>query len=305
MSTKEQVRTGGKKPARRRPAAGGKKPRTGPEVVYTQPGPFNRNRFILHLLTIVAVVLALVFGMSLFFTVKNVEVSGMDKYTAWQIREASGIKEGENLLGVSEARLGSQIEANLPYISKVRVKIKLPDTVHIMVEELDVVYSIASDDGQWWLMRADGRVVDKTNAAEADRYTKIEGVRLTQVQIGEDAQAYEEQPEATTAEGETHPVTVKGGERLDAVISILEFLEDNGIIGGVARLDVSNLNDIQLWYAERFQVLLGDTTDLAFKISSMKSAISQMGAYQTGVLDISFTIDTGNGKNEIIYTPFE
>ena len=305
MSTKEQVRTGGKKSPRRRPASGGKKPRTGPEVVYTQPGPFNRNRFILHLLTIVAVVLALVFGMSLFFTVKNVEVSGMEKYTAWQIREASGIKEGENLLGVSEARLGSQIEANLPYISKVRVKIKLPDTVHIMVEELDVVYSIASDDGQWWLMRADGRVVDKTNAAEADGYTKISGLRLAQPQIGEQAVAEELQPEAGDTEDETMPITVKGSERLETVISILEFLESNGIIGSVASLDVSNMNDLQLWYGERFQVLLGDTTDLAFKVSSMKSAINQMGPYQTGVLDISFTIDTGNGENEIIYTPFE
>lgn len=303
MGSKEKVRTGGKKTVRRRPAAGSSKPRTGPEVVYTQPGPFNRNRFLLHLVTVVAVVLALVFGMSLFFTVKNVEVSGMEKYTPWQIREASGIKDGENLLGVSEARISSQIEDQLPYISKVRVKIELPDTVHILVEELDVVYGISSDDGGWWLMRADGRIVEQTNAAEADRYTKIEGVTITQPEIGQRATAQETLPETT--EEQTVPVTVTGKDRLEAVISILEFLESNGMIGTVASLDVSNMNDLQLWYGERFQVLLGDTTDLAFKISSMKSAINQMGAYQTGVLDISFTVDTGSGKEEIIYTPFE
>ena len=62
-----------------------------PDVVYTQPDPFNRNRFILRLVTVVAVVLALIFGMSIFFKVKTVTVAGTNKYTAWDVREASGI----------------------------------------------------------------------------------------------------------------------------------------------------------------------------------------------------------------------
>lgn len=304
MSTKDKSRPAGqKRPPRRRPASRPAASRTGPDVVYTQPGPFNRNRFLLHLISIVAVVLALVFGMSLFFTVKHVEVAGMEKYTPWQIREASGLKDGENLLAVSEARISNQIERNLPYVSKVRVRIELPDTVHIYVEELDVVYAVASGDGQWWLMRADGRIVDKTSAAEAERYTKVSGVLLAEPQVGEQAVAAEDAPETDNPDGETTPVTVKGSERLSAVISIVGFLESNGIIGNISSIDVQNMNDLQLWYGTRFQVLLGDSTDLAFKIASMKSAVSQMGDYQKGVLDISFTVDTGSGENEVIYTP--
>ena len=300
MSTKDKSQPA-PRPARRRSSSGAKKPRTGPDVVYTQPGPFNRNRFLLHLVSIVAVVLALVFGMSLFFTVKHVEVAGMEKYTPWQIREASGIKDGESLLAVGEARISSQIEANLPYVSKTRVRIELPDTVHIYVEELDVVYAVASSDGQWWLMRADGRIVDQTNAAEAERYTRIEGVKLVTPVVGDQAVAEEAAPET---EGETTPVTVRGSERLSAVLSIVGFLESNGIIGNMASINVANMSDLQMWYGTRFQVLLGDTTDLAFKVASMKSALSQMGEYQSGILDVSFTVDTGSGKNEVIYTPF-
>ena len=37
------------------------------DVVYTQPKPFRRNRFIMRLTTVLAVVLALLFGLSLFF----------------------------------------------------------------------------------------------------------------------------------------------------------------------------------------------------------------------------------------------
>ena len=300
---KPRVKTAATRSTTRRPAAR-KRVRTGPEVVYTQPGPFNRNRFLLHLVSIVAVVLALTFGISLFFTVKNVEVYGAEKYTPWQIWEASGGKKGESLLSVSEARISSQIEGNLPYVRSVRVKVKLPDTVCIMVEELEVVYSIASEDGQWWLIRADGRVVDKTNAADAERYTKLEGLTLTAPEVGKQAVATEAPPEPTDQEEQAPPVTVTGAERLSTAITIMQYLEDNNIIGNVSSINLENMNDLQLWYGDRFQVQLGDTTDLSYKISSMKSAIDRMGNFQSGVLDVSFTVDTGSGNNEVIYTPF-
>lgn len=308
MTTKDTPRkqrtkppSSGKTPTR---PASRRRPKTGPDVVYTQPGPFNRNRFILHLISIVAVVLALTFGISLFFTVKHVEVYGMETYTAWQIREASGIKDGENLLGVSEARISNLIEDNLHYVDNIRVKIKLPDTVCIMVEELEVVYSVESQDGQWWLIRADGRVVDQTTAAEAERYTKLTGLQLAAPALGQQAVAAEAAPESTDPDAPTVPVTVTGAQRLSTAITIMQYLEDNGIIGDMAGIDLQNLNDLQLWYGDRFQVQLGDTTDLAFKISSMKSAIDRMGNFQSGMLDVSFTVDTGSGEKEVIYTPF-
>ena len=308
MNTKETVRRTRAKTAAARPAARRSAPRKrmriGADVVYTQPGPFNRNRFLLHLVSIIAVVLALTFGISLFFTVKHVEVYGAEKYTPWQIWEASGGKEGDSLLSISEARISSQIEGNLPYVRSVRVKVKLPDTVCIMVEELEVVYSVASDDGQWWLIRADGRVVDKTNAAEAERYTKLEGLTLTAPEVGGQAVATEAVPEATEQEEEARPVTVTGAERLATAITIMQYLEDNNIIGNVSSINLDNMNDLQLWYGDRFQVQLGDTTDLGYKITAMKLAINQMGDFQSGVLDASFTVDTGSGKKEVIYTPF-
>lgn len=282
----------------------GKRKKTRQDVVYTQPGPFNRNRFLLHLLSIVAVVLALTFGISLFFTVKQVEVYGAEKYTPWQIREASGLKDGENLLGISEARISSLIEDNLPYVSKVRVKISLPDTVCIYVEELEVVYSAACADGQWWLLRADGQVVDKTNAAEAERYTKLEGFVLFQPQIGQMAEVAEIVPDTTDPDGETVPVTVTEKQRLQTAIDIMVYLESNHIIGEISGIQVENLNDLQLWYGDRFQVLLGNTDRLGYKISAMKAAVDQMSQYQSGVLDVSFTVDTGDGEPKVIHTPF-
>ncbi len=269
-----------------------------PDVVYTQPVPFNKYRFLIQLATVVAVVLALLFGMSIFFKVKIVTVTGNGKYTAWDIREASGIQDGENLLTLSEPRISSNIKSKLPYVDYIRVGIKLPDTVKIEVVELDVVYAIEADDGAWWLMRSDGGLVEKVNSADAQQHTKILGVKITGPASGQQAVAL--QPQQTTDEGETVPVTVLASEQLQIATNIAQFLEGSGVIGEAASIDVTDLGSLELWYGQRYQVTLGDAMELGYKIKTMKLAIDEMGDHDSGVLDVSFTIK----PTEVVYTPF-
>lgn len=272
-----------------------------PDVVYTQPGPFNTERFLLRLATAAAVVLALLFGMSIFFKVDTVTVTGMEKYTAWDVKEASGIQEGDSLLTLNEAKINSLIISKLPYVLKARIGIKLPDTVKIEVTELDVAYAIEAEDGSWWLMSADGGIVENTNSADAELYTKVLGVKISAPSVGQTAKAAQPVADTTGEDGETVPVTVKASEQLDTAVSILQYLEACGVIGEAASVDVSDLGSIELWYGERYQVTIGDATQLSRKISSMKAAIDQMGEYQSGVLDVSFT----TWPDEVGYTPFE
>ena len=278
---------------------------TAPEVVYTQPGPFNRTRFILRLVTVIAVVMALLFGMSIFFKVEVVTVAGMEKYTEWDIREASGIRDGENLLTLSEARISSNIISKLPYVDTVRVGIKLPDTVKIEVKELDVVYAIQANDGGWWLMRADGGLVEKTNSADAEAYTKVLGVQIEGPEVGKTATAYQPTSQETTPEGETLPVTVNAAQQLDIAVSILQYLEDRRVLGEITSVDVSNITDLKMWYTDRFEVLLGDSTELSRKIGAITVAIRDyMESYDSGVLDASMTVQPDPDKAyEVIFTP--
>ena len=277
-----------------------------PEVIYTQPGPFNTARFLLRLVTVIAVVFALIFGMSIFFKVKVVTVAGASKYTPQQVREASGIMDGENLLSISEAKLSTNIKNNLPYVDTVRIGIKLPDTVKIEIEELDVVYSVEAEDESWWLMRGDGVIVDKTNAAEAEQKTKVVGVKIAVPTIGQEAVAMQPEPSETTAEGETQPASNHATEQLDAAISIIGYLESQKIIGDAASIDVADLTQLEFWYRDRFQVLLGDLTQLSSKIQWARVAIDEhMQTYDSGVLDVSLTIQPDPEKEyQVIYTPF-
>ena len=272
-----------------------------PVVVYTQPLPFNSSRLLVQLLTITAIVVALVLGLSVFFKVGTITVSGADVYSAWAVREASGINEGDNLLTFSRARANAQIQEKLPYVQKSRIGIKLPDTVTIYIEELQVAYAIAAEDGMWWLMNSDGRLVEQINSTAAKNYTKVLGVTITGPVVNEFAVATEIVPSETDALGEVIPVTVTGAQRLNAALQILDALEDNDIVGDAESVDVTTMSAIELWYGTRYQVNLGDSNNMEKKIASMYSAILQLSNYQTGKLDCSFT----TFPNDVPYTAFD
>lgn len=262
-------------------------PKISSDVVYLPPKPFNRRRLALHLVTVVAVVLAVVLGLSVFFKVggDKIEVSGCDKYTAQQVIAASGIKDGDNLLTFGRTRAAGKIISALPYVKSVRIGIKLPNTVKIEIEELDVTYALKSSDGSWWLMSADGKIVEQMTDGDESRHTKVLGVQLESPKVGEKAIAWQDPVPPTDEDGNPVPVTVTAAERLNAVITIAGFLEQEKIIGEVSSIDVNYLMDIQLWYGNRYQILLGSSDQLGVKIATMKAAVAQV-QYDEGTLDI-------------------
>ena len=309
LALMESIEQSAKKNAeKKKKGKGNRSKQPTPAVIYTQPAAFNRNRLIVQLITVTAVVLALVIGLSVFFKVKHVYVSGAKVYSENSITEVCGISEGDNLLTFSHARAAALIQANRPYVREVRFGIKLPDTVNIIVEEDDVVYAIKDQTGQWWLMNSSGRVVEQGNNAKVSNNTQVLGVSLQDPVPNERGVALESAPaaqdDATAAEGETVPssvpVTTTGAQRLDAALQILKALEDNDIVGSAASVDVSRIDDIILWYGTRYQVNLGDNSRLEYKIACMNAVIAQMSEYQSGVLDCSFTI----WPNQVGYTPF-
>lgn len=297
-----------KRPVRQQPR------RPEPEIVYTPPKPFNRRRLLMQLGIIAAVVLAVFFSLWLFFkvstvavsnlgshTVDGAAVSGNGRYSVETIVEASGIRNGDSLLGINKAKVSSRIITKLPYVKSVRIGIKLPGTVNIEIEELDVVYAIAESNGNWWLMDAWGKLVEKTDAAAAVEYTKILGVELDLPVAGQQAVAREPQTDQS-GEGEgtlpAQPVTISGAQRLETVLTILQYLEDGDVLGEVVSVDVSDMGSIELWYKQQFKILLGDSTDLKYKINMALAAVKKLADHDRGTLDVSFIV-----RQEVVYTP--
>ena len=278
-----------------------RKPDIEREVIYTPGKPFNRNRLLLQICVVVAVVIAVFLSMSLFFKVETITVSGNSTYGIQAVVNASGILKGDSLLAINDAKVSGHIITELPYVKTVRIGIKLPGTVNIEIEELDVVYSIADDAGQWWLLTSEGRLVEMTdNVGAADR-TKLLGVTITDAAPGRQATA-QEAPAATTSADATAPltppVTISGSQKLMVALSVLRSLERNNVIGKMTSLDVSDMGNIILMYGDQFRIVLGDSSELAYKIDLAVAAIGQLKEHDRGSLDISFV-----DRPEVVYTP--
>ena len=302
MDTKEK--TGQKQKSTKPPVKKTEKEAQRPlqDVVYMPPKPFMRNRLLLRLVTVGAVVLALVLAMSVFFRVEHIQVSGMDQYTAWDISLASGIHQGDSLFSLELPAAAAKIK-ELDYVKDVRIGIRLPNMVIIDITEVRVTYAIKAQGEDWWLVDSSGRIIEKAQEDAQENYTKILGVHLRNPKEGEQAVALETSSPSVDEEGNTIPVTVTAAHRLTVALDIADYLENNGIIGQAASIDVNDLGNIQVWYGQQYQIKLGDEMQLAHKISLAKGAIDTLSAesHNSGVLDASLTVD----KTGVKYTRFQ
>ena len=187
----------------------------------------------------------------------------------------------------------------LPYVESVQVGIKLPDTVNIEIKEYEVAYAIRDQDGLWWRITSNGKVLEQVNGGQATENAQILGVVLASPAVNEQAVAGETAT-ATAATDETaestetvatQPNLIQPAQRLSTVLGILQQLEAHEILGQVASIDVSDMSRIVLWYGTQYEVILGDETQMEKKIAAMTAAIrSSLQSYDSGTLDVSFTI---------------
>lgn len=275
-------------PRRRRPSRREeRKPR--PEIHYTQPRPFYRNRLIVQLLSVAAVVLAVTVGVSIFFKVDTVVVTGASKYSAATVVEASQIQPGDSLIFFGRAGAAGRIKRDLPYVDTVRFQLKLPGTVNIIVEEKVLSYALQSSDGNWWMITADGMVAEKTTAAAAENAPTVEGVILQSPAVGKRAVAYE-------PDGPDSAATA--ADRLSAAVAILTQLEKWELFAPATRVDVSDLFALRLYCGPDYRVELGDSGDLEEKIGLVKYALPQLDG-RGGVLKLQYNEEAGQW--EILY----
>ena len=265
---------------------------------------FGRT-FFRRLTISIGVALLVVLVLMAFLRVRTVSVVGNSMYSQSEIQDASGITQGSALLLVNKTTAASRIRAQLPYIDEVRVGINLPDTVKIEVVELETAFAVAADDGSYWLINSEGRLIEQITAKAASDYLKIDGVRIRSTTVGDQAVAaempVEEPPAGEEKDGEEEetsdeeseeveegPPEAPAAERLDVALQIVRQLGEGEEIRDITSVDVSSIYDLQIWYGTRFQVKLGGVSELSYKLDYMLAAISQLESYQSGVLDLTF-----------------
>ena len=215
------------------------------------------------------VIVAVIFVMSVFFRVSDIQVRGNSHYTDEEIIRAIDIEEGDNLFFFDRFAALSRVFAKLPYIDEVSVERSLPNKVIITVTESQALAYIVLGEEKWTIDHS-CKVLGKANDDELAGLIPIEGIDPGTLMIGEPLQ---------TADGNQ--------EIVDYIAEVLFQLEGRGLYQDVERVDFSNPQNVEFRYANKYTVRLGNSSNVEHKFGMVMSVLSQLMDGDVGIINVS------------------
>lgn len=120
------------------------------------------GRFVLQSLLTMGMFVAILFGATIFFKVETIVVEGNTHYSAEEIISATNIQLGSNLFTVERGQISEKITYSLPYIQNISIKLQLPTSICLVVEEQVGIVELVTSDAIWY-MGIQGKLLEKVN----------------------------------------------------------------------------------------------------------------------------------------------
>ena len=229
----------------------------------------NRRRFsaVFRLLFFGAVAAAVVLGCTVFFRVEDVVVSGNVRYTQEDIRQASGIQQGDNLFLLNKFSIQSSLEEKLPYIQEASIRRVLPDKILVEVTEWEAVAQIQDQAGNWWLLSYGGKLLEM---GQRDGAMEISGLT----------------PLAPSA-GQMMAVSQEEQAKLTALKSLMETLYQRDTISLTSTIKITDGGVIWMRYDGRFDVKLMLSSDFNYRLKALETVVAEQEPGASGVMDLT------------------
>ena len=198
------------------------------------------------------------------FTIKNIEITEMEKYTKDEICEMVNIKEGMNMFLFNRFSAMKTLKSNT-YIESAKISYKLPDTVAITIDERKVRGYVPYM-GSYLYIDEEGRVLEVSS--EMNRALPVVyGLNFSSFTLGEKIEA-------------------ENKEAFDIMVNIAYLMSKYELLDMVVKIDVSNPDKI-LAYVNKVEVNLGDMSNGDRKIRTMAEVIKNINENDRGSLDLS------------------
>lgn len=228
----------------------------------------RRFGFLYKMLVVIAMIVAVAMGATVFFRVEEMVVSGNVRYTAQQVIDASGIVQGDNLFGMNKFDTARRIRRQLPYVEGVNIRRGWPDALLITVIESRAAARLSGEEGEWLISKS-GKVLELVESADTG-VIRVDGL-------------YPVQPEAGL------PLVVREGQqaRGDGLLALLQSLDKYSALEKVTWIDMTSAARILMDYDQRFTVKLPVGGDYDYLLGAMEKAVATLEDYETGTLDLT------------------
>jgi hypothetical protein len=201
---------------------------------------FSTSAVLYIPISVLLIIFLFIFGISVFLKIIDIEVTGASVYTAEEIRVASGIMFGDNLLFMDEKAMERSIRSDKPFVKDVKVTRVPPSTVHIKVTESTALATVDYQ-GQVLVIDSECRILRITDDTP-DGLIEIRG-------FTPNAPA-----EGSVLKAEIEP---SGDNRLAHFKNVLAAIKNVGIAKDISYLDISNISKTNFEYVGRIKVILG------------------------------------------------
>ena len=288
----------------------------------------NRGRFglLFKLLCLVALVVAMTAGVTVFFRVESVVVTGNQRYTQEEIVAATGIQMGDNLFGLNKNQIDQRLRQSLPYIGDVLIRRSLPSTILITVTEWDAVAQIAAPD-QAQIAAAQAELAE-TSGDDGTGGTAASGESGSGDTSGQSEERYvaqepwlinvrgkllEPAPEDSAALAVTGltPLMPQAGRelavpqseqtRLEALLALLAALEEAEMLPQISSIQLTDVR-VTMRYLDRFDVIMELNDDFRYDLQVIREVEGQIeenhGPDATGTMDL-----TQDQYGALLYSP--
>lgn len=197
--------------------------------------------------------------------IKKIDFEGESDYTQEEILEVAGISKGQHMLTIHEGKINEKLTTSLPLISKVKLKYNFPETLVLDIISTKAEILIKNASGYICIDKT-GKVVSlKKQKQQKDQFL-VTGMKGAEAAVGEIyrvivPEVLEEEDEKYTKERLEKELEKR---KYEILIEIVKYLREYKL--SPCKIDMSNIEDIQIVYNSKIRIYLGDSSRIQNKI---------------------------------------
>ncbi len=233
-----------------------------------------RKRFLIFFTAALLALLFCLFLIEEFFVVKNIVVkSNSPIYTEEEVIAATGLSPEQKMFSFSAEETRMEMLRKLPYFSGVQVKKVYPSTVEITFEEIPGTMYVDAND-EHYILAPDFTVIARASEEDLARNSRIHVIteEVVRCVVGES-------------------LVLRDEAQFELLKTVYAALSEEEITPQVEYLDATNRFHIALNVSGRWDVDLGDSSELVYKVKMFKgvieSASAEFGPNTGGKIDVT------------------
>lgn len=225
----------------------------------------RRNRIIMLVLFVVSIFSLLIYSVSIFFKIKEIEISGNMQYKSSEILESLDTKVGDSLVFFNKNAIKENLLENYPYIEQVNINREYPDKLIVEITEVEKAGTIYFEDEHYFISNT-GKVLEKTSLDKIGDTAKI---------IGFDTASIDETIKSTDSFKE------------DTLWTLFEYLEKYEMLDIVTEINITKTYDIIITCGTKYQIELGDIEDIEHKMKMFQEVLKKLTPSDTVIVNLS------------------